>query len=829
MKTPMRAVFSLAVALSCLTIAPCSAAVMSPLQLGQAIEQRADKTSFADLERFGQAAAKGVGPESLRRIEYVALVLENQSEFDRFNYWNGILQRNAHNQGDARFETMARLNAMKARYDNGDSTAEADIDRIAAQEGDWYARVHAIAFKAAILVDEQKVGDALKALSQAEDLIPAHDDPAAMAAAESDIWGAIGIALMKLKDLDGSAKAFQHADFDLADAAYPRPDFDDVYNMTPLAVDLGDANLARSMAAIHHRLALRSDLPHLDSWDKNLCAMVAESFGSPREVTGCLKGLDPRLTGAEFLGPRILPMRAIAEARLGDVAHARADLARIDQLRASNDFSPAVFGREPEVRAELLAAEGLHRQAFELMRDYSRQHIQDDAHEVDAGVRQLTGELRTQLETARHSVDLQGAVVRSQRWIGVFAVLFILGGAAVLIWQRDVARRLRLAQQKAEMASRSKSEFLANMSHEIRTPLNGVVGVADLLVTAGLPERERRMAEIIRDSGQTLERLLSDVLDLAKVEAGQLSIEAAPFHAGDLIRAVAELSSTRADAKGLPLRTQIAPQLEGWFLGDAVRVRQIVTNLVSNAVKFTEAGSVTILAEAPALGVIRLSVIDTGVGFDAAQKDRVFGRFQQADGSITRRFGGTGLGLSICRQLATLMGGTLDCDSIPGRGSRFWFEAYFEPTVAAEAVEDVDHNLGDGPPLRVLVADDHPTNLKVVGLMLEQLGVEIVTVVDGAEAVEAVARERFDIVLMDMQMPVMDGLEATRTIRSREAATGQRRTPILMLTANASPEHLRASALAGADGHVAKPVTVAALTAALVEALEPPNEMEAVA
>jgi signal transduction histidine kinase/ActR/RegA family two-component response regulator len=830
-KFQMRALVALASALSCLASAPrVAAAPMGPLQLAEAIEQRANHTSFADLERFGEAAAKGSSPESLRRLEYVALVFENQSEFDRFNYWNGLLQRKAQDLSDARFETMAQLNAMKARYDNGDATAEAEIDRVAAHEPDWYARVHAIAFQAAILIDEEKAGDALKVLSQAEDLIPAHEDPAAMAAAESDIWGTIGIALMKLKDLDGSARAFQHADFDLADRAYPKPDFDDVYNMTHLAVDLGDARLARAIGAIHHRLTLRSDLPHLDSWDRNLCAMVADAFGSPGEVTQCLDGLDARLTGAEFLAPRILPMRAIAEARLGDIVHARQDLARIEQLKVSKDFSAAAFSREPEVRAELLAAEGRHRQAFEIMRDYSRQHVQDQAHEIDAGVRQLTGELQTQLETARHSVDLQAAVVRSQRWIGVFAAMLILGAAAVLIWQRDVARRLRMAQQKAEMASRSKSEFLANMSHEIRTPLNGVVGVADLLVTAGLPERERRMAEIIRDSGQTLERLLSDVLDLAKVEAGQLSIESAPFHAGDLVRAVVELSSARADAKGLTLRAQIAPELERWFLGDAVRVRQILTNLVSNAVKFTEIGSVSILAEAPALGVMRLSVVDTGVGFDDSQKERVFGRFQQADGSITRRFGGTGLGLSICRQLASLMGGTLDCESTPGRGSRFWFEAYFEPTTAADpVVEEADQGLGDGPALRILVADDHPTNLKVVGLMLEQLGVEIVTVVDGAQAVEAVARERFDVVLMDMQMPVMDGLEATRLIRAHEAAAGHRRTPILMLSANASPEHLRASSLAGADGHVAKPVTVSALTAALAEALEPSEGLEAVA
>jgi CheY-like chemotaxis protein len=382
---------------------------------------------------------------------------------------------------------------------------------------------------------------------------------------------------------------------------------------------------------------------------------------------------------------------------------------------------------------------------------------------------------------------------------------------AVLVWQRRQAGRLRIAQHRAELASQSKSEFLSNMSHEIRTPLNGVVGVADLLASAGLPERERKMAELIRDSGRTLERLLSDVLDLAKVEAGQLTIEEAPFQAGDLVRAVAELHRPKAEAKGLALNTRIAPEL----------VRQILTNLTSNAVKFTEKGSVSIIAESSAPGMIRLSVADTGVGFDGVAKSRLFARFQQADGSITRRFGGTGLGLAICRQLATLMGGTIDCDSTPGRGSTFWFEAHFESAADSHGQpEDEALSLPEERALHVLVADDHPTNLIVVRMMLEQLGIDISTVVDGAEAVEAAAHGAYDVILMDMQMPVMDGLEAVRRIRLHEATTGAVRTPILMLSANAGADHRDESRLAGADGHVAKPITLAALTVALAEVLD---------
>jgi len=822
----LRAAVVLASSVFCLVASAPGAIAqdVGPVQLATAIAQRAEKTSFADLERWGEASAKRNDREGLRRLQYVSLVLMNQSEYKTFDYWNGLLASKAQAQGDHRYVIMARLNALKAMHDQGDDSSNAEIAHIAATETDWFARIHAIVFNAAVLVDQDESGEALKQLSAAQDLIP-EADPAA-ADAQSDIWETIGIALMKLKDLGGSAKAFQRADFEFADQSFPRPDFDDIYNMAHLAVEVGDGGLARQLSGIHHQLTLRSDLPHLDSWDDNLCAMVAESFGPPREVLDCLKGLDANLTGAQFLAPRILPMRAIAAARVGELDRARDDLTRMQALKAQGGFEPTAFAREPEAKAELLAAEGKPAEAFDMLRAYNRQHEQDGAHTVNAGVRQLTGELQTQLETARKSMVLQQAVVRSQRWLELAAGLLIVGAIAVLVWQRRQARRLRFAQHRAELASQSKSEFLSNMSHEIRTPLNGVVGVADLLASAGLPERERKMAELIRDSGRTLERLLSDVLDLAKVEAGQLTIEEAPFQAGDLIRAVAELHQPKAEAKGLPLNTRIAPELENWFLGDSVRVRQILTNLTSNAVKFTETGAVSIVAEAPAPGMIRLSVIDTGVGFDAAAKSRLFSRFQQADGSITRRFGGTGLGLAICRQLATLMGGTMGCESEPKRGSTFWFEAQFKPASAEEQVEGEDLALPDERALHVLVADDHPTNLVVVRMMLEQLGIEISTVVNGEEAVDAASNGRFDVILMDMQMPVMDGLEAVRRIRQHELDTGAMRTPILMLSANAGADHRDESRLAGADGHVAKPITLSSLTAALAEVLDDGEEAQ---
>jgi len=403
----------------------------------------------------------------------------------------------------------------------------------------------------------------------------------------------------------------------------------------------------------------------------------------------------------------------------------------------------------------------------------------------------------------------------------------VIGVSEDVTDEREVAEALKAAAERAEAANRSKSEFLANMSHEIRTPLNGVVAVADVLARTELDAQQREMVEIVRSSGATLERLLSDVLDLARIESGAIEIQQEPFHLADAIRGVAGLLSMRAQEKGVALEVSLPPEADAWVLSDVVRVKQIVTNLTSNAVKFTEKGGVRIEVTCeggvPERPVFRLAVRDTGVGFDPANKDRVFGRFQQADGSITRRFGGTGLGLAISRELAQLMDGELDCDSEAGVGSVFWVSLPLpltaEPTstLAAATAEAAESSAEQGP-MRVLLADDHPTNRKVVELILQPLGVELVSVEDGRQAVDAFATDTFDVILMDMQMPVMDGLAATRAIREMERESGRRRTPLFMLTANALAEHLELSRSAGADRHLSKPITAEKLIKALLEA-----------
>jgi PAS domain S-box-containing protein len=390
-------------------------------------------------------------------------------------------------------------------------------------------------------------------------------------------------------------------------------------------------------------------------------------------------------------------------------------------------------------------------------------------------------------------------------------------------------RELIEAKAAAEAASRAKSEFLANMSHEIRTPLNGVIGIIDALSRTPLSAEQMEMVDLVRDSGVVLERLVSDFLDVSKIEAGQLRLETRPFDLDQALRPCIEGMRYRAEDKGLTFSVERDADARGRFLGDSTRIGQIVGNLLSNAVKFTQVGGVTLrvgMVETPDHARLTLTIEDTGVGFDADHAARLFNRFSQADETISRRFGGTGLGLSICRSLAVMMGGEISATSEPGIGSRFVVSLPLPRAETLAAYDARDAQAAQIPgrlydrPLRVLLAEDHPTNQRVVQLILASQGAELVTVDDGVQAVAAFAAGDFDVVLMDMQMPRMDGLTATRAIRALEAETGAARTPIIMLSANAMAEHQNEALAAGADLHVAKPITAANLLAGIQAAVD---------
>jgi PAS domain S-box-containing protein len=414
---------------------------------------------------------------------------------------------------------------------------------------------------------------------------------------------------------------------------------------------------------------------------------------------------------------------------------------------------------------------------------------------------------------------------------------------------RDVTERLAVeaemnaAKQAAEAANKAKSDFLANMSHEIRTPLNGVIGVVAALSRTELTPAQREMVGLIQSSGVTLERLVSDILDVSKIEAGRLEIEQRVFDLRDELGGLIDLHQVRAQEKGLSFRAEYGERARGDFHGDSTRIKQVLGNLLSNAVKFTAHGEValSIDVEDPAQpSIVTFEVRDSGVGFDTRTAAGLFQRFSQADTTITRRFGGTGLGLSICKALAEMMGGEITAESEPGRGSLF---RVVLPLARHHTLADYDAGRAAdrhapaqaagkpmesrGRVLRILLAEDHPTNQKVVQLILAPYGADIVIVENGVEAVEAMRIGAFDLVLMDMQMPVMDGLAATRAIRRyQQTLPDHPRTPIVMLSANAMSQHRLDALAAGADLHVAKPVTAETLIAGIGEALDMVTEGE---
>ena len=378
------------------------------------------------------------------------------------------------------------------------------------------------------------------------------------------------------------------------------------------------------------------------------------------------------------------------------------------------------------------------------------------------------------------------------------------------------------ARDAAEAANVLKSQFLANMSHEIRTPLNGVLAMAQIMAMGELNDTQRDRLEVVRQSGEALLAILNDVLDLSKIEAGKMELELAEFDLADIAKHARSAYGEMARRKGLNLIIDLHPQAEGRRRGDAGRLRQIVSNLLSNALKFTERGEVRLTLMNEVEGgrdLLHLVVTDTGIGIPPEKAPLLFQKFTQIDASNTRRFGGTGLGLAICRELAGLMGGHIWVDSQQGEGSAFHLRAPLPRAETRANPPTARPASATGPvgprALRILAAEDNATNQLVLRTIMQTFGVDLTLVPDGRQAVEAWRGGDFDLILMDIQMPVMDGVAATRAIREAELAGARRRIPIVALSANAMTHQVKEYLGAGMDLHVAKPIELSKLHAAL--------------
>ncbi len=773
-----------------------------------------------EVDKAGERALHLTGDARIYALWHVLYAYQNDQDDAGLIKWRDRIAAAAHAQDDTALEQMAAFVYQAYRNQTEDYTLISNDD--------WRTYLETSDKALRNIVTLEKIRRDGR-FAQWADTIDLGDSLISRLQAEGDMANSLQLvarqtvsySLSHVGDYDGYLdQAVAMARLARSNAFFSQK-MDMVYDVAIEATRENDTVLAEELQHLHASYVKTYNLTDLVRWDENLCARVESGVQNYPAVIRCLSESPvASRSPASPLDIDKLKMLTVAYAHTGDVAHARASLARLNAAPA------AIYPRhdmlfDMSVDAYLLHAEGRHAEAFDKLEQWSAGMKDHSENTRVTSMHDLYQALRKELDRKSAESVLLVKQVQMSRWltaaacvIAVLLLMLVAGGALWVIRIRRMQWRLKAAHDDAEAANEAKSRFLAVMSHELRTPLNGVLGMAQALHKDELNPEQKDQIGILVDSGKTLMALLNDVLDMSRIEAGKVELVPAAGTLKQMAERVIHTYATVARDKGLGLHCDIAESATPQMMFDPLRVYQCLSNLVSNALKFTETGSVAIIvtAERRAHGYrVRIEVRDTGIGMSRATIGKLFEAYSQGDASTARKYGGAGLGLSISRRLAELMGGGLSVTSEEGLGSSFVMT--FDATdVVLEGGEVVEIGAAAGeeplsvtglPRRRILLVDDHPVNRRVARLFLEPFNFVITEATDGQEALDA-DMSKYDLVLMDLNMPNMGGLEACRIFRASEAPG--KHVPIVALTADAMKDQIEACDAAGMDAHISKPI-----------------------